>query len=147
MKISTKAQYAVRFLIDLALHDGEGHVSLKEVARRQTISQKYLWQVVNPLKSAGVLHTTQGARGGYALARPASEITLFDILAVLEGDGALVPCLAAPAVCPRSGACAPQEAWKEVDGKLASALRSITLEAMVEKQRGMVTEPVMEYSI
>lgn len=147
MKISTKGRYGVQFLMDLMAHSTEKNVTLKEVARRQGISEKYLWQVVNPLKAAGLIRATAGPRGGYVLAKPPLTITLRDILTVLEGDCTLVACLTAPAVCPRSNACASREVWKEVDDKLIEVMESITLSAMAAKERAMAENSMPAYNI
>lgn len=147
MKISTKGRYGVRFLMELATHGSEGNVTLKEVAQRQSISEKYLWQIVNPLKAAGFIRASLGAHGGYVLAKPPSTITLRDIMAVLEGDCTLVACVTTPTVCPRSNACASREVWREVDGKLAAAMESINLSDMVAKQRALTADVALEYAI
>lgn len=147
MRISTKGEYGVRFLIDIAAHSAEGNVTMKEVAQRQSISEKYLWQVVNPLKTAGLIRAVAGPHGGCTLAKPPSAITLRDILAVLEGDCTLAACVTTPSVCRRSNACASREVWKEVEGKLAEAMESITLSDMVAKQRAMAQDSLMEYNI
>ncbi len=147
MRVSTKGRYGVRFMMDLAEHEKEGNVTLREVSRRQAISEKYLWQVVTPLKKAGLIRAVAGPGGGYALIRAATSITLRDILAVLEGDDALVACTNEPAICPRSNACASREVWKEVGAKLTSALDSITLDEMAQKQRAMTQRSVPEYFI
>lgn len=147
MKISTKACYGVRFLIDLAVHATNGNVTLKEVAQRQAISEKYLWQIVNPLKLSGLIRAVAGPRGGYALAKSPAAITLRDILEVLEGDCTLYACVAAPGTCQRSATCGSREAWTEVDAKLSAALEGITLEAMAKKERVMAEQAVPAYNI
>jgi Rrf2 family protein len=86
MKISTRGRYGVRLLIDLAGHSSEPHVSLASVAERQNISIRYLEQVAVILRRSGFIRSIKGASGGYALARPAQEIFLGDVLRVLEGD-------------------------------------------------------------
>jgi Rrf2 family protein len=133
--------------MELGTNGAEGTLTLKEVAKRQSISEKYLWQIVNPLRAAGFIHATRGAHGGYALAKPPETITLRDILAVLEGDCTLVACVSTPGVCPRSNACASREVWQEVDGKLAAAMQSITLRDMVAKQRDLTAHVALEYAI
>ena len=75
MRIATKTRYALRFMIDLAEHESEGRIPMKKIAERQLISKKYLEQVVAPLSEAGLITVTRGATGGYAIARPAREIT------------------------------------------------------------------------
>ena len=87
MKISTKSRYGMRFMIDLAQHYGEGPIALKDVAERQSISKKYLEQVVAPLSSKGLLSVTRGYMGGYQLSRSPEKITLEDVVSASE-DGA-----------------------------------------------------------
>ena len=147
MKISTKGRYGVRFLMDLGAHAHEGNVTLKDVARRQAISEKYLWQVVNPLKAAGFIRATLGAHGGYKLAKSPATISLLDILAVLEGSGSVVACVSAPETCDRSNDCASRQIWQEVDQKVSAVLNSITLRDMIERHQALVAKPVLDYSI
>lgn len=135
MKISTKGRYGLRVLLDVALHEDEGVVSLHDISRRQAISQKYLWQVVSPLKAAGLLRAERGTQGGYALARPAAEITLYDIVKILEGGNTIVECVGAPDACERSVECVARGAWLEVEKQLETTMRAITLQSLVEKQR------------
>ena len=85
MKISTKGLYAVRFMLNLAEHGGDKLVSLKEVSEAESVSKKYLEQIVPNLVSAQLVKSVRGAAGGYRLARPASDITVLDVLAVTEG--------------------------------------------------------------
>ena len=94
MKISTKGLYAVRFMLNLAEHGGDKLVSLKEVSEAESVSKKYLEQIVPNLVSAQLVKSVRGAAGGYRLARPASDITVLDVLAVTEGTLAPVSCLA-----------------------------------------------------
>ncbi len=135
-------------MMDLAVHGADGkNVTLGDVAKRQAISQKYLWQIVNPLKQEGLIRAVSGPGGGYALARDPAMITLRDILAALEGDCSLVACTHEPGACPRSCGCASREVWKQVDEKLTSALESITLGDMADKQKAMAHKAVAEYCI
>ena len=94
MKISTKGLYAVRFMLNLAEHGGDKLVSLKEVSEAESVSKKYLEQIVPNLVSAQLVKSVRGAAGGYRLARPASDITVLDVLADTEGTLAPVSCLA-----------------------------------------------------
>ncbi|MDR0599453.1 MAG: Rrf2 family transcriptional regulator [Treponema sp.] len=86
MKISTRGRYGLRLLIDLAEHQDEEHVALAHAAERQEISPRYLEQLAVILKRAGFIRSVKGASGGYALARPAEDIVLGDVLRILEGD-------------------------------------------------------------
>lgn len=147
MKISTKGQYGVRFMLDLAVHGKEGVVTLKNVARRQKISEKYLWQVVALLKSVGLITATAGAKGGYALARNPANVTLKDILEPLEGDCALVECTERAGVCSRSSACVAREIWQELSRALNRAMVSITLKSMVEKYEAKQDKEKFNYTI
>ena len=93
MKISTKGRYALRLMVDLAEHRENGFIALKDVAKRQNISKKYLEQIVPVLNGAGLLITNRGNKGGYRLAKPPSEYTVGDILRITEGSIAPVSCL------------------------------------------------------
>ena len=105
MKISTKGRYALRMMLDLAEHQGDGYVALKDIAQRQGISKKYLEQIVPMLGRADVLRTTRGYQGGYRLARAPQEYTVGEILCLTEGGLAPVACLEQhPNPCPRCGA-------------------------------------------
>jgi len=148
MKMSTKSRYGLRFMIDLATNgNAQDKVPLQQVAKRQAISEKYLWQIANRLKAAGLIRATVGPHGGYALAKSPLTITLRDILAVLEEDCTLVACVTTPTVCPRSNACASREVWKELDEKLVEVMKSITLSVMAAKEQAMAENSVPAYSI
>lgn len=147
MKISTKGRYGVRFMLDLAIHGQESAVTLKAVARRQQISEKYLWQVVTRLKSAGLIAATVGAGGGYTLARDPGKVTLKDILEPLEGDCALVKCTRRASVCGRSAACVAREIWQEVSRALTRAMEKITLQTMMEKYEAKQAGTNLTYTI
>ena len=102
MKISTKGRYALRLMMDLARCGDEGPVSLRDVSRRQGISDKYLEQIVTPLARTGLVRSVRGAGGGYLLTRKPEEYTVGEILRPLEGDLAPVECGTDPAFCQRS---------------------------------------------
>ena len=146
MKLSTRGRYGVRLMLDLALHYGEGPILLKDIAGRQGISEKYLWQLINPLKTVGLIGSTRGAHGGYVLARPPEEISLKEIVRVLEGSLCLVDCVENPAVCDRSKTCTSRDIWSEASNQISQILESMTLDKMVVKQRTKNQESI-EYSI
>ncbi len=146
MKVSTKGRYGLRFLLDVATHQERGNVTLKDVARRQGISEKYLWQIVNPLKTAGLIRATAGRGGGYTLARLPTEITLHDVLAVVEGDHAPDD-RDTGAVLFDSNSRATQEIWKEIDQKIADVLASFTLGDLMEKHQQMNDNESFSYVI
>ncbi|MDD5167515.1 MAG: Rrf2 family transcriptional regulator [Syntrophales bacterium] len=132
MKLSTRGRYGVRLMLDLALHQGEGPVLLREIARRQEISEKYLWQLINPLKAAGLINSLRGAHGGYVLAKKPAEINLKEILIVLEGSLCLVDCVDNPSGCDRAPACITRDIWAEASKGILGTLEAMTLEKMVE---------------
>lgn len=147
MKVSTKGRYGVAFMMDLALHQERGAVSLGEVARRQGISEKYLWQVLSPLKAEGLVVSTRGSRGGYALARPPEDITLRDVVSALEGE----PFLGAPAVSAkpdgRISSRVVRALWARVEERLAAALEAVTLKDLVEQHRARAEAAAPNYAI
>ena len=145
MKLSTKGRYGVRLLLDLAIHAGDGPVALKDIAARQEISEKYLSNLIPLLKNAGFVHSVRGSQGGYTLARPPRDVTLKDILLVLEGSMCLVECAEKPLLCQRSEDCLMRDVWSEVTGKMLEALESFTLEALTERQK--LKTRVLSYSI
>ncbi len=133
MKISTKGRYGLRTLMDIALHQGQGPVNLNDIAQRQGISAKYLWQIVNLLKTAGFVRGTRGPKGGYILLRPVADITLLDVLQTLEGPFSLVECVDDPNLCQRSGACVAHSIWEEVSQSIRGALQKITLAEILRR--------------
>ena len=117
VKISTKGRYALRLMLDLALHGGDGRpVSLKDVSRRQQLSDKYLEQIVTPLSKAGLVRSMRGAGGGYLLTRGPADYTVGEILRPLEGDLAPVECATDAQFCERSGQCVTVELWQQEKG-------------------------------
>jgi len=131
MKLSTKGRYGVRLMIELALHEKNELVTLKEISKQQQISQKYLWSLITPLQRAGLVRAERGARGGYMLARPASKITLRDIVVEVEGSLSIVECVRTPSVCHRNALCVARDVWADVSAKIENALKSITLKDVV----------------
>ena len=93
MKISTKGRYAIRVMMDLAMNGNEKFISLKDIAQRQQLSNKYLEQIIAMLNKAGFLETARGNNGGYKLAKKAEDYTVGDILRATEGDLAPIYCL------------------------------------------------------
>ncbi len=134
MKLSTKIRYGARAVLELAFHYGEGAIDLKEIARRQEISVKYLEQVIIPLRTAGLVKSARGARGGYSLAKSPSQICLYDVIETLEGPLCLVDCVRDTKVCRRSQFCVTRDIWSEVSETLQTKLKSITLDDMVRRR-------------
>lgn len=136
MKISTRGRYGVRALLELAMQETNWPVALKTLAEKQDISVKYLEQLLIPLKGADLVKSVRGARGGYMLARPASQIVMHDILRALEGPLAVVECVDNPEDCDRVEQCVVHELWEEMSRLVRDYLNGITLEELAEKQQG-----------
>ncbi len=134
MKISTKGRYALRMLIDLAVNQDEGFISLKDVAERQFISKKYLEQIVPMLNKAGILRTNRGNRGGYMLAKEPKELSIGDILRATEGNLAPVACLEyEPNTCPHKDDCSTLYIWEGLYEVVANYLDNITLQDVIDR--------------
>jgi len=135
MKLSTKVRYGVRAMVDLALQSGDQPVLVQSIAERQAISKKYLENLLVSLKSAGLLRSLRGARGGYILAKPVNEITLEEIIIALEGPTHLLDCVGDPTACGRVEICSTRDFWKEMNERMNSLLRETTLADLVRKAR------------
>jgi Rrf2 family protein len=135
MKLSTRTRYGTRALLELALHEGEGPVFLKDIARRQQISLPYLEHLVTPLISTGIIRSTKGPKGGITLARKPEEIKLSEITQLLEGSVTPVECIEHPEVCSRSELCVTREVWSKLKDAMDGVLESTTLQDLVERQK------------
>lgn len=135
MKLSTRGRYATRALLDLALHQGEEPVLLKDIAQRQQISLKYLDHLITPLIAGGVVRTIRGPKGGVSLARPPEEIRLSEIIRLVEGSIVPVACVDDPTICSRSELCVSRDIWSELKGAINSVFESKTLQDLVERQK------------
>lgn len=134
LKISTKGRYALRMMIDLAQNQGDGYVSLKDIANRQEISKKYLEQIVAILNKPDILRTNRGYQGGYRLAKKANEYTVGDILRLTEGGIAPVSCLEnSPIICDRADNCITLPVWKGLYRVISEYVDSITLQDIIDK--------------
>ena len=106
MKLSTRGQYGTRALLDLALHNRQRPVFMKDIAQRQQISLRYLEHLIGPLIAGGIVRSTRGPRGGVSLARPPEEIRLDEVIRLLKGAIVLVQCINNPETCDRFASCA-----------------------------------------
>ena len=129
MMISTKGRYGLRLMLDLATEGSTKPVPVKEIAKRQNISEKYLVQIISPLSKAGLVKSVRGAQGGYILTRPASEITAGDILRAAEGTIAPVECCESG--CDRSDGCVTFGLYKKIQDAVDSVVDSTTLADML----------------
>ncbi len=139
MKISTRGRYALRMMIDLAASDNDEFITIKSIAARQEISEKYLEQIITVLSRAGFVKSARGAQGGYKLARPAQEYTVGMILRAIEGSLVPVKCMEDdPNECSRRDQCVTLDVWKRIDEAVSSVVDSITLDQLAEKQRAVM---------
>ncbi len=140
MKISTKGRYALRMLVDLAEHQNDGFVALKEIAERQQISKKYLEQIIPILNQSHILKTNRGFQGGYQLAGSPDSYTVGDVLRLTEGSLSPVACLDRdPIECERSGECATLPVWQGLYRVINEYLDGITLQDILDQQRERYT--------
>ena len=135
MRLSTRGRYGLRTLLDLAIHQDEGLILLRDIARRQEFSLPYLEHLITPLIGAGLVGSTRGARGGVSLLKPPAEIRLSEVVRLLEGSIAPVGCVNDPALCRRSASCVTRDIWVEVNEAMSRVLNSMTLQDLVERQR------------
>jgi len=133
MKLSTRVRYGVRMMVELGLHQGEDPVLLRDISRNQEISEKYLGQIIIPLKAANLVRTYRGAHGGYRLGRPPAEITLKEIVEVLDGDIRLLDCEREPDSCTRVSRCVTRSVWEELGKRISSYLGSVTLKDLIAR--------------
>ncbi|SHE50187.1 transcriptional regulator, BadM/Rrf2 family [Caldanaerobius fijiensis DSM 17918] len=149
MRLSTKGQYGVRAMLELALNYGEGPIALKTIAEKQDISEHYLEQLIAILKKAGLVKSTRGAQGGYTLAMAPSEITVGDILRALEGPLAPVECVidGEEVECQRADFCVSRLVWQKIKDSLNKVVDSITLQDMVDDYKKMNSKDSYMYYI
>ena len=135
MKLSTRARYGTRALLDLALHQSNEPVQLKDIALRQNISLHYLEHLISPLIGDGIIRSTRGARGGVQLSKPPREIKLSEMIQLLEGSIAPAECINNPESCSRSDLCAARDVWSDMKKAMDGVLESTTLQDLVERQK------------
>ncbi len=142
MKISTKGRYALRMLVDLAERKDDGYVALKDIAKRQEISKKYLEQIVTLLNRADFLRANRGYQGGYMLAREPRHYTVAEVLRLTEGSLSPVECLDAYPnnPCGRSGFCKTLPIWQGLDRVISEYLEGITLQDILDEGRADADE-------
>lgn len=135
MKISTKGRYALRMMIEFAMHPGEC-TKINQVANRHELSDKYLEQIVSILVKADYVKSIRGSKGGYMLTKDPSEYTVGMILRLMEGGLAPVACLDDPEMqCDRWDTCSTLTVWKQIDNAINQVVDNVTLADLVEEQK------------
>ena len=146
MKISTKGRYAVRVMLDLAMHNTGECIKVKEIAGRQGISEKYLEQIIAVLNKAGYVKSVRGAQGGYRLAKNPEDYTVGMILRLTEGSMAPVSCLAEGAdICERCDTCETLQVWKDIYDAVNRVIDGVTLADLLERRQKRLEN--LDYSI
>ena len=144
MKISTKGRYALRLMLDLAIYNTGEPVSLKDVARRQQISEKYLEQIISVLNKAGFVRSVRGAQGGYMLTKEPAEYTVGSVLRLTEGDLAPVSCVGMDSVdCDRRDGCVTVRIWEQLNEAVNNVVDNITVAALVMWQKEQADQYVI----
>lgn len=133
MKLSTRVRYGLRALIELAKQPDNHPVPLRQLARNQQISAKYLEQMAAIMKTAGLIESVRGSDGGYRLAKPPQNITVWDVYNVLDTDDALVDCR--NSVCERLPFCATQEIWADLNQAIRKTLQTKNLKELAEQEK------------
>lgn len=141
MKISTRGRYALRLMLDLAMAPADEYVTIKSIAARQEISEKYLEQIITSLSRSGFVKSTRGAQGGYKLAKTAEQYTVGMILRLIEGSLVPVACMEdEPNQCPRCSQCATLDIWKQIDDAVNNVIDNVTLAELAKKQQHKAQE-------
>lgn len=135
MKVSTKGRYALRVLVDLAENGKDRNVSIRELAERQSISDKYLEGIVARLSAAGYVKSVRGKYGGYQLTKEPKDYTVYDILAATEDSIAVVACLEDEEnQCPLSSGCRTLPLWEHLQSHLKEFMQSMSLQDVIDKR-------------
>lgn len=149
MKLSTKSRYGVRAMFDMAYHAGTLPVQIKDISRRQKISPRYLEQIFQDLKKAGLLKSRRGPQGGYYLSRKPEEITAKEIILAAEGEMNLVQCIKegedCQACCEFENQCVTQQIWREASRRLHEYFDSVTLKDLCEHGKEMGLEKELDH--
>lgn len=139
MKLSTRARYGLRAMLELAESYGNGPVMMRSITERQGISRKYLHALLTSLKTSDLIRSIRGKSGGYVLSRSPSTIKLSEVYQVLEGSLKVVDCVDENTSCDRAAECVTRGVWDEVNSAIAGVLENITLEDLVDRKKK--TEP------
>ena len=143
MKINTRARYAVRLMADIMKHGDGTIVPLNEVAKRQDLSKRYLSQLAIHLKNSQLLKSVWGMNGGYKLGRPATEITILEIIESVEGQISVIDCIADKDFCPRIDYCECIEVWREINDGITDTLASYTLADLADAPGGRIGKSIL----
>jgi len=147
MKVSTRGRYGTRLMLDLALHQGNEPVLLRDISQRQDIPLAYLKHIVSPLIAGGLIRSSRGVKGGILLTRAPGQIKMDEVIRFLEGPIAAVECVDHPETCHRSGYCAARDIWTEIGEAIDGVLESITLQDLADRQKAKSPDRADMYCI
>mgnify|MGYP000988310251 CR=1 FL=1 len=134
MKLSTRSRYGTRLMLKLALNYQKGPISLKDIAQQEEISEKYLSQLVIPLRASGLIYSLRGFQGGYQLSKSPSQISIKDIVQALEGNISPVECVKNPSICSKADDCSVRDMWGDLYKKIHETLDSVSLKDLLESK-------------
>ena len=133
MRISTKGRYGLRILLDLAAHQTDKRPRLiREIAKSQQISDKYVSRLILALRDAGIVDSLRGARGGYSIAKPLDQVSLLEAIETMEGPLEVVECLADAATCEHAAACGPRQFWRQFNDEIRGILQKYTVQDLFD---------------
>jgi Rrf2 family iron-sulfur cluster assembly transcriptional regulator len=132
MKLSTRSRYGTRLILDMAQHYGGKPIQLSEIAKRQNISLKYLEQIIRPLKKAEYIKSFRGSKGGHKLSKAPDQISVGEIVALLEGGDTLTQCSRDPKSCDRMDECLTRYVWQEASIAMFDRLNNITFSQLID---------------
>lgn len=136
MVVSTKGRYALRVLIDIAKSGADSYVTLKDISQRQGLSEKYLESIIKVLVTNGLVKGLRGKKGGYRLARPAEEITAWDVISITENDFYVVACMNPDSPkCEREASCVTLPMWKDFNETMMAFFKKYTIAELAAKER------------
>ena len=130
MKLSTKGRYGVKAMVELAINYGGAPLSIKTISKRQNISEYYLEQLFSPLRKAKLITSIRGAQGGYVLSREPKDITVAEIMYVLEGPIEIAECIDGVS-CDNLDCCATRLLWAKIKNSIDDVMKSVTLQDIV----------------
>jgi len=144
MKLSTRTRYGMRAILELAENYGRGPLQLRIIARDQEVSVKYLEQLMAILKSAGIVRSIRGSRGGFVLAKPPGQIRVSDCFNCLEGPVITAECVEDESYCTRANNCVARQIWAEMQNAIMGVMQSVTLQNLVDRAK---SNKVSDYQI
>lgn len=132
MKLSTRCRYGIHAMFDLAQHVGNGPQTIHEISRRQIVPEQYLEQIIGVLRREGYVMSIRGAQGGYMLAKEPGDITVGQLVRLLEGPVMMADCMGAADACIRSEQCPSRLVWERLTDCINEVIDSVTLADMLE---------------